>query len=446
MYTGNPCNSSEHKELVSRRDFMNVMWQGMLASSALGVTIPSSLSHAASPTAADLSGMPGFGAAKQVIYVMLDGGFSHMDSFDIKKGVDPAYKGATNPLATNVDDLFIGHWFPKMAKHMDKLCVINSRKSRIGAHGPGQYYVRTGYELRGQDRHPHMGSWMDMFLDSLNDKLPTNFIINSPSNHPMSGWMNAKHAPLPIRDAKQGIPSLKSYQSEERLTKRLKLSRDLGKRFRSQHMNDDIQSIAPLYDDALAMMKSEDIVAFEINKEPEWKREAYGKNKLGEGLILAKRLVEHGVRHVEVSQGGWDHHNNIFADNVFPEKARMLDNALSALLEDLETTGLLQETLVVVTTEMGRSPKISSGAGRDHWPQAFTCLLAGAGIKKATVYGSTDELGRQVVDKALGTKDWCASIAHLAGVPWNKTVYSPSGRPFTAGGKDGKARMDLMAS
>ena len=134
------------------------------------------------------------------------------------------------------------------------------------------------------------------------------------------------------------------------------------------------------------MMKGKDLVAFDLKKEPEWKREAYGENNVGQGLLLAKRLVERGVRHVEVNSGGWDNHNAIYEERNFPKKSKEVDDALSALLEDLQKSGLLDETLVVLTTEFGRTPVISENLGRNHWPQAFTCLLAGAGVKAGTIF------------------------------------------------------------
>ena len=154
---------------------------------------------------------PGFGKAKHVIYLMLSGGFSHMDSFDPRPDLPEKARGQTQAIDTNVDGIRIANWFPKLAGHMDKIAICNSRKSRIGAHAKGQYYVRTAYELRGADKHPHLGAWLS-YCDKTGRKsesaLPANFIINPPSNHPNAGWMHPKPAPLPIGSARVRLTHL----------------------------------------------------------------------------------------------------------------------------------------------------------------------------------------------------------------------------------------------
>ena len=445
----NNCNSGEHFESFARRDFLSVMALAGASGSLLGGA--GSLSAARrDEDGPDPAGMPGFGKAKHVIYLMLSGGFSHMDSFDPRPDLPEKARGQTRAIDTNVDGIRIANWFPKLAGHMDKIAICNSRKSRIGAHAKGQYYVRTAYELRGADKHPHLGSWLS-YCDKTGKKsesaLPANFIINPPSNHPNAGWMHPKHAPLPIGSAQEGLKNSKPHYGVDsaRLLKRVNLSKVLGESFRGRFLNDEVQTVSPLYDDALAMMKGKDLVAFDLKKEPEWKREAYGENNVGQGLLLAKRLVERGVRHVEVNSGGWDNHNAIYEDRNFPKKSKEVDDALSALLEDLQKSGLLDETLVVLTTEFGRTPVISENLGRNHWPQAFSCLLAGAGVKAGTIFGAKNDAGGEVAENEVSTPDWCATIAHLAGLPWNETFFSPSGRPFKSGGKKGQAQFGLIA-
>jgi len=443
----NQCNPFEHACGFSRRDFMSVLVQGSIGAGMLAGTAPHV--RAAAPTAPpiDPSTMPGFGKAKHVIYLMLAGGFSQMDSFNIIPKAPENVRGETLPIDTNVDGIQIGHWFPKLAQHMDKTAIINSRISRIGAHGKGQYYVRTAYEKRGADQHPHLGAWMDMLLEPLSDQLPSNFLINAPSYHPNNGWMHPRHAPLPIGNPNDGLKNVRKVRgiTDERLMKRFSLSKTLGSKFRNSYLNDEVQAVAPMYDDALTMMKSEDLVAFNLSKEPEWKQEAYGDNQVGQGLLLAKRLIERGVRHVEVTSGGWDHHNSIYSDKTFPTKSKMVDDGLSALLEDLDKSGLLDETLVVLTSEFGRTPKISERLGRNHWPQSFSTALMGAGVKTGQVYGKTDEVGIKILEGEMNTPDWCATISHIVGLPWHQNFYSPSGRPFKAGGKKGKPHTDLLA-
>jgi uncharacterized protein (DUF1501 family) len=196
-----------------------------------------------------------------------------------------------------------------------------------------------------------------------------------------------------------------------------------------------------MYDDAVKLMRSKDLAAFDLTAEPEAIKERYGKNPFGQGCLLARRLLEHGVSFVEVNMGGWDTHNSNFV-NV-PEKAGVLDAALSTLLGDLERRGLLDDTLVVLATEFGRTPEINTNEGRDHHPQAFTCLLAGGGIKGGTLYGKTDERGAKILENPVTVTDFNATIGYALGLPLDQVLYSPSMRPFTLADK-GKPVVELF--
>jgi uncharacterized protein (DUF1501 family) len=190
-------------------------------------------------------------------------------------------------------------------------------------------------------------------------------------------------------------------------------------------------------------MRSSDLAAFDLEQEDEHTRDAYGRDTLGQGCLLARRLVEHGVRFVEVVSGGWDSHNQNF--ETMDEKCPELDRALASLLLDLEARGMLEETLVVLATEFGRTPDITEGRnGRDHYPQAFTCLLAGGGIRGGVRWGRTDEEGRAIVENEVTVPDFNATIAHALGLPLQEIVKSHSGRPFTVAHK-GEPVLELFA-
>ena len=184
-----------------------------------------------------------------------------------------------------------------------------------------------------------------------------------------------------------------------------------------------------MYEDAVRLMRSQDLDAFDLGKEPQLVREAYGSDKFGQGVLLARRLVEKQVRFVEVQLGGWDTHNNNY-DRVF-DNCNILDQALSALLDDLHKRGMLEETLVVLATEFGRTPDYNVNQGRDHYPKAFSCMLAGGGIRGGQIWGATDEEGREVVDGITQIPDFNATIAYALGLPLDEIVFSPSRRPFT---------------
>jgi len=180
-------------------------------------------------------------------------------------------------------------------------------------------------------------------------------------------------------------------------------------------------------------MNSKDLAAFDLSQEPKLTRDVYGDSRFGKSCLLARRLVEHGVRFVELTLGGWDTHNDNH-DQV-AGLTSPLDQSVSALLDDLHYRGLLDETLVVIGTEFGRSPEINSNAGRNHHPSAFSCVLAGGGIKGGQVYGSTDASGHSVADNGVSVPDFNATIAYALGLPIDKVVHSPSGRPFRVADK-----------
>ena len=199
-----------------------------------------------------------------------------------------------------------------------------------------------------------------------------------------------------------------------------------------------------MYDEAVRLMKSKDLEAFDLSFEKPAVRDAYGRNGFGQGCLLARRLVENGVRFIEVGYGGWDTHSDNF--ERVAEKSAGLDQTLAALLDDLSSRGLLDSTLVVLATEFGRTPTIQTNRnnGRNHYPQAFSCLLAGGGIKGGMRYGKTDDEGREVIENQVSVPSFNATIAHALGIDLEKKTMSPTLRPFTVADK-GKPILDLFA-
>ena len=191
------------------------------------------------------------------------------------------------------------------------------------------------------------------------------------------------------------------------------------------------------------MLSSDELKAFDLNEEDDKARDAYGRNRLGQGCMLARRLIENNVRCVEVTHGGWDMHRSIYDAEQLPAKTAVLDQALSSLLRDLDDRGLLDETLVVLATEFGRTPHINQNAGRDHHPGVFSCALAGGGIKGGQFYGTSDEDGRLVDEDGVLPGDFNATIASALGLPLDEEFFSPTGRPFKVA-NDGEAVTKLF--
>ncbi len=415
---------------LSRRTFVSgaaKTFLGVSAMSALRTQVIAAPGQGTSP-------LKQAATARNVIYLYMNGGMSHLDTFDPKP--DKAdIMGLTKVINTNVDGIRVSNNLPLTARQMDKLAVIRSMSSTQGAHEQGQYYQRTSYTMRSSIRHPFMGAWLQKFQDRGNPTLPGSVMIGNDSRHPGAGFFESRFAPLMISDPEGGINNVKTNQwfTEERFHDRLNVAKQLDAKFAATYNTKNVRAYSDMYDDALKMMKSEELKAFDLSAEPEKLRAKYGQDTFGQGCLLARRLVEHGVRFVEVTFGSWDTHNANFTR--VPELCEELDAALSTLLQDLESRGMLQETLVVLATEFGRTPEINANDGRDHHAPGFTCLLAGGGVRGGQVWGATDEIGSKVAENGVTIPDFNATIAYALGIPLDTVLYSPSKRPFTVSDK-----------
>jgi Protein of unknown function (DUF1501) len=416
------------KSDLSRRHFVT-----RAAQSFLGVSALAGLPDLARAAGSGASVARQIATAKQVIYLYMNGGMSHLDTLDPKTNAE--VMGSTRLRHTAVDDLKLSDNLPLLGKRADRIALIHSMTSTQGAHQQGNYYMHTSYEMRSSIRHPAMGAWMLKFDGRHNPTLPGNVMIGSDSTHPGSGFFESSLSPLMIRDPEGGLQNsdLARGMTEERFNFHRSLAEKLDQPFVEKYDQRNVRAYTDMYDDAIKLMRSQDLAAFDLVDEPDNLKTRYGKNAFGQGCLLARRLVEHGVRFVEVSLGGWDTHNSNFV-NV-PEQCNMLDSALSTLIDDLERRGLLDSTLVVLATEFGRTPEINTNEGRDHHPKAFSCLLAGGGVRGGQVYGSTDERGASILEKAMTIPDFNATIGYALGLPLDQVLYSPSMRPFTLADK-----------
>lgn len=410
------------------------------ASAALGVTVlhglgGSSFAAEAAKTAA--SSGPGFGKAKNVIFLQMIGGMTHIDTLDPKDGPT---QGPKAPIKTKAD-FQLGGTMENLAKQADKISIIRSMTSKTGVHAAGQYVIRTGYEQRGTIKHPNIGAWAQHFLGSSHKTLPSSVCVNrQPQNG--NGFFPSAFSPLPILDPDAGLQYATSEASPKTMIKRLVMLDQLDAGFRDRFQTSEVKSYTQFYDKTVSIMSSTDLEAFQLADEPDALKEKYGRNKFGQGCLLARRLVEKGIRYIEVAKGGWDMHNSI--DDGLEEHGAELDVALSALLTDLSERGLLESTLVVLCSEFGRGPKINGNGGRDHHPKVFSTLLAGGGVKGGFIYGSSDKEGMAVADKQTSPQDFLSTIGWSLGLPIDEVVMSPSNRPFTVGDK-GKPVMDVFA-
>ena len=430
-------------DALTRRHFMRGAAQAMLGLGAMPLL--SRLAPAAVQEEAQKEGklvlQPA--TARRVIYLYMSGGMSHLDTFDLKPGADS--QGPTKAISTNVDGIQISSHFKNLAKQMDKVTVLNSMFSNQGAHVQGRYLMHTSYELRGTIKHPSLGAWLNRMSGKHNPRLPGHVAVAPQVYTASAGFFESQYMPLPIGDPETGLAHSRRNAKVDEATFKKRMTRLelMNEAFRSRHAHKQVADYDEMYQQAVKLMKSSDLAAFDVTQESAEIRDAYGRNSFGQGCLLARRLVENDVRFVEVVNNGWDSHNENF--EVMEDKIPDLDQALSALLADLDARGLLEETLVVVATEFGRTPGINgSRNGRDHHPKAFSSLLAGGGIKGGFRWGKTDELGNDIVEDKVKVQDFNATIAKALGLPLDHTIYSPSGRPFTIADK-GKAIDALFA-
>lgn len=368
--------------------------------------------------------------AKHVIYLYMSGGMSHLDTFDPKPKKKDVM-GSTETI-TGKAGVEISGFLPKTAEVTDKMCIINSLNSTQGAHEQGTYVMHTSYTQRGTVKHPALGSWVVKLGGRLHPELPGFVAINSSPDVIGGGFFGAKFSAAPIGRPDQGLQdSTRSNEvSEEDFTRRLSLADRLNKQFHSRYPNADVKAYEELYREAIALMNSKDLNAFDLSEEDSATRELYGQGNFAQGCLLARRLVENDVRFVEVQLGGWDTHFDNFT--AVEGRCKEFDQAYAALLTDLEKRGKLKDTLVVVATEFGRTPRIDEmhQNGRDHHPGAFSCVLAGGGVTGGMKYGETDSSGDKVKENEVSVQDFNATIAHALGLPYDLVLMSPSKRPF----------------
>jgi hypothetical protein len=407
---------------ASRRDFLRA---GALA----GLSLPALLRAEALAGGRRGSGAAG-ARAKSVVLVFLGGGISHHDSFDPKPEAPDDIRGKYGPIATAVPGLRVSDRLPRMAEVMNKVALVRS-----GAHTNDHHETATNWVLSGRfgtpfGDYPAVGAVV-AHETGFSGTLPPYVAV--PRN-PSFTWELGKSAFLGGRyeSFKAGDPSQANYKVQDltaesadakkaaRRDSLLKAVDGLAKRVEG---NDQIATYDEFHARAREMVLSPEArTAFAIDREPEKLRDRYGRNTAGQSMLLARRLVEAGVRFVTVNYGGWDHHAKIFEslDKKLPE----FDRAVSALVEDMHARGTFEDTLLVVMGEFGRTPKVNKDAGRDHWGPAGSLLFAGAGVRPGLVHGA------YTTQRPVGPADVAYTILDALGIDPRKQLTAPDGRPI----------------
>jgi len=381
------------------------------------------------------------GKAKNVILLWLDGGPSHLDLWDPKEGGDTA--GEFKPIRTNVEGIRLSENLKRTAKVCDKLAIVRSMTSREGNHQRARYLLHTGYAPNPTIQHPSWGSLVSSEMGPEGFDLPHFISVNNPSFGP--GFLGVAHSPFVVADPTRPIENL-AYAGgvdRDRFMRRMELLETLETGFEKKHATGEVAAQRSIYGRTEDLMHSARLKAFQLEEEPQALREKYGMSRFGQGALLARRLVQVGVRFVEVTLGGWDTHRDNFT-TVREKTANDLDPALATLIEDLSSRGMLETTLVMCMGEFGRTPRINANGGRDHYAKTWSAVLAGGGIKGGQVIGATTADGTEIQDRPVQVPDLFATIAKCLGLDGGKRFDTPIGRPIKMV-DGGKAVPELLA-
>ncbi len=387
-----------------------------LGALAAGVTTGALGSRAAVASAAP---------ARACILLYMVGGASHIDTWDPKPGRPTG--GEFRSIRTTIPGVHVSEHLPKLARQTDKMAILRSLSYREGNHARARYLMHTGYVPAGATRHPGLGSQVVQAKPG-QTPLPGNVAIGGPGH--TAGLMGPQHAPFVVGNPSKPVRNIGSHLSRERLDARLDIWSDLQNDFGQHRGRTAVHGHEEIVEQAVSMMRAEELAGFDLSDEAPATTARYGPTRFGQGCLMARRLVERGVPFVEVQMGGWDTHENNF-ERVAKLSAD-LDAGMSALLEDLDASGLLDETMVLWMGDFGRTPDINVRGGRDHYPRVASAVLAGGGITGGQVVGATDIDGREVVESQLSVEDLHRTVQTRLGLDPDAVRLSAGGRPIYA--------------
>ncbi len=388
------------------------------------------------------------GTAKSVIFIYLPGGAAHQETFDPKPFAPIEYRGPMNSIQTKVSGVQINEMLVKTAQVADKIAICRSMTHGEAAHERGTHNMFTGYRPSPALQYPSMGSVISHEFGPRKSLPPYVCIPGQPNEFAGTGYLSSSFAPFSlgadpaangftVRDLK-----LPGGVDDGRFTRRRRILDAVNDHFKAKEKSDALDAVDTFYQrsyDLVASVQARE--AFNIEAEPAALRDSYGRNTAGARMLMARRLVESGVRFVTLTYGGWDMHDNI--NNGIRNTVPQLDQAFAALITDLDQRGILKETLVCIASEFGRTPKINGTAGRDHWPKVFSVVLAGGGIKPGIVYGSSNSTGSEPEEDALTVEDWATTIYSCLGIVADKELMAPGDRPIEIV-DGGKVRKELL--
>ncbi|MFN0199543.1 MAG: DUF1501 domain-containing protein [Planctomycetaceae bacterium] len=428
---------------TTRRDFLHVGYVG-----GIGLTLDHFLR--AKSAQADIKNYESKeGTAKSVIFIYLPGGAAHQETFDPKPYAPVEYRGPMNSIQTSLPGVFINEMMPLTAQVAHKMAICRSMTHGEAAHERGTHNMFTGYRPSPALEFPSMGSVVTHEFPPRNNLPQYVCIPSQPNQNAGTGYLSSSFAPFSLgADPANGNFTVQDLKlpgdvSDERFGRRRRILDAVNDYFVTKEKSDSLAAVDTFYQRAYSMVSSEQArEAFNINAEPDALRDDYGRNTAGARMLLARRLVEAGSRFVTLTYGGWDMHDNI--NGAIRGQLPDFDKGFSALIRDLDNRGLLNETLVAIASEFGRTPKINATAGRDHWPKVFSVVLAGGGIKQGIVYGSSNSTASEPEDNPLTVEDWASTIYKCLGIVSDKELMAPGDRPIEIV-NEGNVRTDLLA-
>ncbi len=386
--------------------------------------------------------------AKSVIHIYLPGGMAHQESFDPKPFAPVEYRGEMKQVKTKIPGEVFCQSVPKIAGVADKITVIRSMSHGEAAHERGTHNMFTGYRPSPALVFPSMGSVVSHEYGPRNNLPPYVCIPNQPNEYAGTGYLSSSFAPFSLGSdpASGGFKvrdlSLPNGIDNARFARRRSALEAVNDYFAAKEKSDNLAAMNTFYDRAYSVVSSAEArEAFNINAESDAVRDEYGRNTAGQRMLMARRLVAAGVRFVSMTYGGWDMHSQIA--NSIKRQMPDFDQAFAALINDLDRNGLLDETLVMVSSEFGRTPKINKTAGRDHWPKVFSVVLAGGGVKRGLIYGTSNAIASEPETDEIGPADLATTVYHQLGIVADKELMAPGGRPIEIV-DGGKVRTELL--
>jgi hypothetical protein len=375
------------------------------------------------------------GQAKSVIQIVLPGGMAHQESWDPKPEAPLEYRGPMGVAKTRLKGVVFNENFIQLAKIADKLTVIRSVAGKEADHGRASYAMFTGYRKSPAIEHPSLGSVVSHEFGPRKN-LPPYVAVPNANEYGGTGYLGSQYGPFGIGSD----PGRTNYQvrdlmlpagvDDQRFGKRQRIRSAVDAHFRSVvGKAEALGAMDEFYQRAYAMISSPAArEAFDIGQESTETKDLYGQNEAGLRFLLARRLVESGVRFVTVSYGGWDHHAGI--ETAMRRQGPVLDQAVAGLIRDLDERGMLDSTLVMVTSEFGRTPKINATAGRDHYPRVYSMGLAGGGFQRGLIYGSSNSTASEPEENPIRIEDILTTVYNQLGINSDKELMSPGARPI----------------